>query len=110
MNEPMAIEMAPFRLAAGVGEDALLEASGRLEREFLAMTDGYLGRVLLRRSPDQWCDMVFWATPEHAATAMAAAAASEPCGAYFACMLAEDHADPSNGVTLFDAVRWYRGG
>jgi len=107
MNSPIAIELAPFTLASGLSEAALLAASDRLEQEFLARAEGYLGRMLVRKDGRNWLDIVFWQSSAHAAKAMEQAAASEVCGAYFQCMAAADHDDPSQGVTMFETVKRY---
>ncbi len=107
MNTELTIEMAPFTVASGITEEALLAASDRLERDFLSMSDGYLGRVLVRRDAGEWTDIVFWKSGGHAAKAMEAVASSAACHAYFECMKAADHDVPHEGVALFRAVRAY---
>lgn len=107
MKNELTIEIAPFAVADGVSIGKLLKASERLERDFLAKAEGYLGRVLVQKDSTTWADIVFWRSGEHAATAMKAAASSETCRAYFECMAAEDHADPANGVTLYRSVKTY---
>lgn len=107
MTAALTIEMAPFTVANGITEEALLAASERLEREFLQTADGYVGRVLAREDAGQWADIVFWESAEHAAKAMEAVAQSAACRSYFECMKAADHDDPQNGVSLFHAVGTY---
>lgn len=107
MKNGFAIELAPFGVADGVSVGELLEASERLERDFLSKAEGYLGRVLVRKDSRTWADIVFWQSGEHAAKAMEAAATSETCRAYFKCMAAEDHDDPAKGVTLYRSVKTY---
>lgn len=107
MTTTLAIEIAPFRLAAGTDEATLLEASERLEREFLSRADGYLGRSLSRLPDGRWADVVLWRSVEQAEAAMGRVSESHACSAYFGCMLSEDTADPANGVSLFRAIRTY---
>jgi hypothetical protein len=107
MAQALTIEMAPFVLADGVTMEALLEASERLERDFLSQADGYLGRVLVKKDHRTWADIVFWESDEHAARAMKAASSSAVCESYFKCMTAADHDDPGHGVELFQAVKTY---
>ncbi len=107
MKHELVIELAPFNVASGVTREALLEASERLERDFLSKADGYLGRVLVQKDSSTWADIVFWRSGEHAAKAMQAAASSEACRAYFECMAAEDHDEPAKGVTLYRSLKTY---
>ncbi|MBX3132860.1 MAG: hypothetical protein KF689_05675 [Gemmatimonadaceae bacterium] len=105
--ETLCIEMAPFTLAPGTSEDQLLAASDRLEREFLATADGYLGRALSRLPDGRWTDVVLWRSREAAYAAMGRVHGSEACNAYFGCMVAEHAGAPENGVTLLAAARTF---
>lgn len=107
MKNELAIELAPFSVADGVSINELLQASERLERDFLSKADGYLGRVLMQKDSGTWADIVFWQSGEHASKAMEAASTSETCRAYFECMAAVDHGDPAKGVTLYRSVMTY---
>jgi hypothetical protein len=103
----LVVEVAPFTIGRGIATDALLEASDRLEREFLSRADGYVGRILVQRESTAWADIVFWRSARHAQQAMQAVASSEACRAYFTCMAEADHEDPGQGVTLFHCRRTY---
>lgn len=107
MTPTLAIEFAPFTVAPGVDEAALIAASERLEREFLASAPGYLGRTLARLDGGRWADIVLWRSPEDAAAVLPRIPGSAACGAYFSCMVAADPHDPGAGVSLFRAVRAY---
>lgn len=103
----LAIEIAPFTLAEGVAETAMLEASERLEREFLRGTEGYLGRAVSQLADGRWADIVLWRSPEHAAAVLPKIPESAACAAYFGCMVGADPGDPTHGVSIFRAVRRY---
>ncbi len=107
MAKSLAIEIAPFTLADGVDEAAMLAASERLEAEFLRPAAGYLGRALSRLGDGRWADIVLWRSAEDAAAVMPQVSASEACSAYFGCMVGADPTDPSHGVSIFQAVRTY---
>lgn len=109
MTPTFAVELAPFTLADGIPEETLLAASDQLETEFLAKTDGYLGRMLLKTDRRRWTDIVFWQSAAHAKQAMKQVASSEACARYFAYMVTENHHDLDHEVTLFQAVRRYGG-
>jgi len=101
------IEMAPFTLANGITDDVLIAASDRLEKDFLSKSDGYMGRMLVRKDKNHWTDIVFWKSEAHASKAMEAVTSSAACRTYFDCMKEADHNDPQHGVTLFRAMRQY---
>jgi hypothetical protein len=107
MSSSLVVEVAPFTLADGVDEAQLLQASERLEREFLSQADGYLGRVLGRLDDRQWADIVLWESEQHAAAVMPRISSSAACSAYFGCMVGANPEDPGHGVSLFRAVRTY---
>ena len=101
------IEWAPFRLAAGVSEAALLDASEALQRDFLQHQPGFLGRELLRGPDGQWADLVVWESRAAAERIMPAMGASPACHAYFALMQGASTADPGAGVLHLERVRRY---
>lgn len=109
MSTDHVVEYAPFTLAQGVSEEALLAASQRLEQEMLARMPGYRGRVLVRKSPREWADLVFWEDQAAADRVMALVAESPACAGYFALMDMAGASDPGAGVTHFTAVRTYGG-
>lgn len=100
------MEWAPFSLRPGVAEAELLAASEMLQRAFLARQPGFLARTLVRAADRSYVDVVWWESSEAAHEAMAKAAASETCAAYFTLMGA-DLADPGAGVARFDAIAEY---
>ncbi|HET7715412.1 MAG TPA: hypothetical protein VFK86_07270 [Bauldia sp.] len=101
----LAVELAPFEIAQTAGEDQLLAASRRLEADFLANADGYLGRLLLKQDEHRYLDLVLWRSQADADKAVEAAMASEACHAYFACMANTDHQEPGAGVEHYRVVR-----
>lgn len=107
MSDTLVVEIAPFAVADGVAEQRLLEASERLEREFLAGRQGYVGRVLARLDGGQWADIVLWRSPQDVEAAMGLVGESAACSAYFSCMAGADHDAPGHGISLFRAVRVY---
>ena len=103
------VELAPFSLAEGVTNDALLSASRRLETEVLTRMDGYIGRVLLQTADSLWADMVFWRTREAAEAMLEVAMESKACRDYFACMADADPSQPGNGVAHYRVIQGYGG-
>ena len=101
------VEWAPFRLAAGASEAALLEASDAIQRDFLRHRPGFLRRELLRGTDGQWADLLHWADDDAASAAMGAAATSEACLAYFRLMDPGDGVGPGVGVLHLHRVRAY---
>ena len=105
MNETLAIEIAPFALGEGVTEEALLQASERLEREFLSTRDGYIGRILMRAADGSFADLLFWRSASDFEKALEHAHASGACAQYFSCMAA--NAQAGEGISIFRAIRQY---
>jgi hypothetical protein len=104
---PIVVEWAPFRLAPGADEAALLEASDALQRRFLERQPGYLRRELLRGTDGQWADLVFWADAESVKSAMQAIDGSAECQRYFSFMLPSDPSDPTGGMLHLQRVCAY---
>jgi len=101
------VEWAPFRLAPGTDETALLEASEALQRDFLRHQPGFVRRELLRDADGQWVDLVVWKDHPSAMAAMSAAGSSAACHAYFHLMEGGDNMDAGTGVLHLHRVRVY---
>lgn len=100
------IEWAPFRLKPGVDEATLLEASERLQTEYLDRQAGFVRRELVRRADGEYVDVVWWQSLDAAQKAMEHIAESSTCSAYFAVMGAND-TSAGDGVLHFHSVRTY---
>ena len=109
-EDSVVIEWAPFRLADGVSEAALLDASEALQRDFLRHQPGFLGRELLRGPDGQWADLVMWESRAAAEAILPAIGESAACHAYFALMQGADTADPGAGVLHLARVRRWPAG
>ena len=101
------LEWAPFRLKPGVEEATLLDASERLQRDFLVRQDGFMRRELIKGAEGAYVDLVWWESFAASQAAMKKAASSPACRAYFATMDCSD-GDPGDGVLLFSIVGSYR--
>jgi hypothetical protein len=101
------IEWAPFTLAEGVDEAALLAASEALQRDFLSKQRGFLHRELLKGSDGQWVDMIYWESRDAVRQAMDKVETSAVCQSYFTLMVLPSEDDPSSGISLFDLVQRY---
>ena len=56
------IEWAPFEVREGVSDEELMQASERVQSEFLIKQKGYIKRELFRGEDNQWVDLVYWAS------------------------------------------------
>lgn len=75
----MHIVIAPGRLKAGVTEEALMKASERFQREFVAGQPGVLRRVLVADDAGGYADVVFFASEEAIQEVIAAEQTSAVC-------------------------------
>ena len=101
------IEWAPFRLAAGVTEEELLEAAERLQRELVDGQPGFVRLELLRAADGEWVDLVLWEDEASARAVMDAACASEAFGSLAGLLDGADPSDPQAGVRHLRRVRLY---
>lgn len=100
------VEWAPFSVREGVAEAALIAASEKLQREFLAGQDGFVRRELVKGQGRSYVDLVWWNSMETAEAAMTKVMESAVCREYFALM--EPHqADAGAGVLHFRSLRTY---
>ena len=70
----MVVEWAPFRVAPGVSESAILAESEAFQRDFLAGQHGFIRRELLVGPDGQWVDHVTYALVMEALGVLAARA------------------------------------
>lgn len=108
-GQEVTVEWAPFRLAPGVDEAALVAASAALQEHFLARQAGFLRRELLRGPGGLFVDLVHWRDRASAEAAMAQVASSSACAGYFALMAGSDVAAGSEVLHLERLAR-YAGG
>jgi hypothetical protein len=99
------VEWAPWRLAPGVSESAVLDGSDALQRDFLSRQPGFVGRELLRGPDGQWVDLLYWEDQASADAAMRAASASPVCSLYFRLMA--DGGEAGAGVLHLQRVKRY---
>lgn len=106
-NTKLIVEWAPFILAAGVDEAALIEASNALQTDFLGKQRGFIRRDLLKGKNNQWVDIVYWNSQEEADQASKNAANSPACLQYFSLMAVNNN-DPGEGVLHFEQIKVYQ--
>ena len=109
-RDGVVVEWAPFRLAAGADEAALLAASEAVQRDFLQHQPGWLHRELLRGADGGWADLIFWKDEASATAAMSQAGSSPVCQTYFHLMEGGDSTDAGAGVLHLHRVRVYDAG
>jgi heme-degrading monooxygenase HmoA len=100
------IEWAAFALKPGVAESALMEASRRLQEEFLDQQPGYLRRELVKEADGQYADLVWWSSLAAAEAAMAKTATSAACACYFD-LIEIDLENPAAGVKHLRSMAQY---
>lgn len=100
------VERASFRVAPGVTETDVLNASDVIQQEFLRHQPGFMRRELLRAGDGHWVDLVEWKDHDSVAAAMAVVSTSAACQAYFGLMA--NGGDPGTGMLHLRRMRRYR--
>jgi hypothetical protein len=60
------VEVAQFKLAAGVNEEDFLREAETVQKNFLEKQSGYVDRELLKDKDGQWVDVLHWNSMEEA--------------------------------------------
>ena len=60
------VEIAQFKLAAGVSEKDFLREAEAVQKNFLEKQSGYIDRELLKDKDGQWVDILHWNSMEEA--------------------------------------------
>ena len=105
-QDEIVVELASFRMAPGVTETDVLNASDVIQHEFLRQQPGFLRRDLLRAGDGHWVDLVEWTDHDAFAAAMAAFPTSAACQAYFRLMA--NDGDSGTGMLHLRRVRRYQ--
>jgi hypothetical protein len=101
------LESSPFRLKPGIDEASLLQASERMQRDFLSNQSGFVGRELIKGAEGAYTDLVWWESFAASQAAMKKAASSPTVRAYLAVM-DFSAGDPRDAVSMFSIAGSYR--
>lgn len=101
------IEFAPFTLAEGVDESALVAASDALQEEFLSRQKGFIKRDLVRTGERQWADVAYWDSRESVETAMQIAMSNPAALRYFQLMVNTGQSNDAGQVMLMSIAKSY---
>ncbi len=66
MNKNVIVEIAQFKLVAGVSEKDFLQEAEVVQNNFLEKQSGYIDRELLKDKDGQWVDILHWNSMEEA--------------------------------------------
>jgi len=70
MTTKQVLEFSPFRLKPGVDEATLLQASERMQCDFLSGQEGFVRRELIKGAEGAYTDLVWWESFAASQTAM----------------------------------------
>jgi hypothetical protein len=93
------VETITFRLAAGVGEAAFIEADRRVQTEFAYQQPGLVRRTTARGADADWLVLVLWASDGDADAAMHLAA-DDPATEAFMALVDAGSVQTERYVTL----------
>lgn len=103
-NPGTIVELAPFLIKEGVLEKDLLEASARVQADFIEKQPGFIKRELLKKSDQEYLDIVYWQSEELAKNAAEKAMQSEICHKFFLLMDLSNH---NGGPSHYQIVKSY---
>jgi len=101
------LEWAPFQLKQGIDEATLLQASERLQRDFLAQQEGFLRRELIKGAEGSYADLIWWDSFAASQAAMKSAVCSTAYRNYLA-MMDRTNGDPRDHVLVYSIEGSYR--
>ncbi len=101
------VEIANITLKKGVTEEQLMEASQKLQNEFVDSLKGFISRELVHLYENQYADIIHWETREDAEKAMEQASSSTACMEFFSLM-EMDEANPDEGLLLYRSIASYK--
>jgi hypothetical protein len=97
----MHIALAPFKLKAGVTQDALLRASDDFEEQFVQKQGGILRRILVKDGESGYADIVFFADLAAIDRVLEAEQSSEVCATFFSLI------DDDGSHRVYEVLKTY---
>lgn len=99
----MYVQLAPFKLKAGIDEQTLFKASDEFEENFVKKQKGIIKRIFLKNVDGSYADLVFFKSKEDADRVLQA----EQTSPEFFSLMEMDETSPNMGVLSFDHIKTY---
>jgi hypothetical protein len=80
------MEYAPIVLKDSVSEETFLNLSEALQSDFLIKQQGFIRRMLVKKSDREYIDIIVWDSQENADRAIEQSMQSKACENFFSCM------------------------
>jgi len=106
-NKSQIIEYAPFVIKDSVSIEILLKSANDLQVNFLQKQVGFIKRELVKKSDNEFVDIVYWKSKEDAEKAGKNAANSPFCFSYFQLMKDAEHSKIDVNVSHFEIIQDY---
>jgi len=84
--EQTAIEWAPFIKVSGVTDEQLVASANVVNSDFLIKQKGFIKRELIKKSDNEYADVIYWETKTDAVTAGEKVNTCVKCSEYFKLM------------------------
>ncbi|MDH5376748.1 MAG: hypothetical protein OEX00_00320 [Gammaproteobacteria bacterium] len=105
MKNPITV-LAKIKLAKGCTEKDLLAASDTFQKEFVAHEKGVLRRELVKKSDDEYLDIILFRSQKDFEEVMEREQNSEVCHQFFSVM-DMDAMDESEAVEIYQSIAIY---
>lgn len=106
MTTPVTI-VAPIKLAPGKTEGDLIAASNRFQEEFVVKQPGILRRELVRKSENEYLDIVQFRSQDDALDVMEKEKESTACHAFFAVMDMSGVDSSDGAIDIYPSLATY---
>ena len=106
MTSPITI-IAPIKLAKGKTEGDLITASNRFQEEFASQQPGILRRELVRKSENEYLDIIQFRSKDDVLDVMEKEKTSTACHEFFAVMDMSDVDSSDEAIDLYPSLATY---
>ncbi len=105
--EEATVEWAPFVKASDITEQRLVAAADSVNANFLILQKGFIKRELVKKSDNEYADIIHWRTRADAISAGEKVMDCDKCNEYFKLMDME--ASAGEGFAHYDIIKsWKR--
>lgn len=99
------VEWAPFTKHDNVALQDLITAADKVNKQFLSKQKGFKKRELIKRSTNEYADIVYWQSLEDAENASSKVEYCAPCIHYFSSMDMQKSATAGAGFAHYEIIK-----
>jgi hypothetical protein len=104
-KDALVVEWAPFYIVAGTTDENLINAADQVTTDFLGVQPGFIKRELVKKSAEEYADIVYWRDRESAVAAGNKVEKCGVCATYFKLMDMQASGNSGAGFAHYSIIK-----